>query len=53
VVSDEVSIAAFRERVQAMILAVCAEEFPARPSYMGCGRCDYRDLWEVGEKGEG
>jgi DNA helicase-2/ATP-dependent DNA helicase PcrA len=52
-IPDEESIAAFKERVQAMILAVFSEEFPARPSYMGCGRCDYRDLCEVGEKVEG
>jgi DNA helicase II / ATP-dependent DNA helicase PcrA len=51
---DEESIAAFRERVSGMISAVCLDEFPARPSYMGCQRCDYRDLCEVGEKnGEG
>jgi hypothetical protein len=50
---DEESIAAFRERVSSMISAVFLEVFSARPSYMGCGRCDYRDLCEVGEKGEG
>ena len=53
-IPDEESIAAFKERVSGMISAVCSEEFPARPLYMGCGRCDYRDLCEVGEKnGEG
>jgi hypothetical protein len=35
-----------------MIAAVCAEEFVAKPSYMGCQRCDYVDLCEAGEKGE-
>ena len=35
VFGDE-NIAAFNERVQEMIAAVCAEEFVARPSYMGC-----------------
>jgi DNA helicase-2/ATP-dependent DNA helicase PcrA len=53
-IPNEESIAAFKERVSGMISSVCSEEFPARPSYMGCGRCDYRDLCEVGEKnGEG
>jgi hypothetical protein len=47
---DYESIAAFRERVQGMIAAVCAEEFVARPSYMGCRNCDYGDLCEVGER---
>ena len=47
---DEESIAAFKERLQGMIAAVCAEEFVARPSYMGCRNCDYGDLCEVGEK---
>ena len=49
-IPDEESIAAFRERVQGMIASVCAEEFVARPSYMGCQRCDYVDLCEIGEK---
>ena len=40
------------KRLQGMIAAVCAEEFVARPSYMGCQRCDYGDLCEVGEKGD-
>jgi hypothetical protein len=35
-----------------MIAAVCAEEFVARPSYMGCQRCDYEDLCGMGEKGD-
>jgi hypothetical protein len=47
-VIDEERIAVFRERVQELILAVCSEEFPARPLFMGCGRGDYRDLCEVG-----
>ena len=29
-----------------MVAAVCAEEFVARPSYMGCRNCDYGDLCE-------
>ena len=33
-----------------MIGSVCAEEFVAKPSFMGCQRCDYKDLCEVGEK---
>ncbi len=45
------AIAAFRERLSGMISSVCAEEFVAKPSFMGCQRCDYRDLCEVGEKG--
>jgi hypothetical protein len=49
VFGDE-SIAKFRERVQGMIAAVCAEEFVARPSYMGCQRCDYVDLCEVNQR---
>jgi DNA helicase-2/ATP-dependent DNA helicase PcrA len=49
-VPDEESIAAFEERMEVMIAAVCAEEFPAKPSYMGCQRCDYVDLCEVGER---
>jgi hypothetical protein len=43
-------VAAFRERVSGMIGSVCAGEFVAKPSFMGCQRCDYRDLCEVGEK---
>lgn len=51
-IPDEESIAKFRERVHGMIAAVCAEEFGARPSYMGCQRCDYTDLCEAaGRKG--
>jgi DNA helicase II / ATP-dependent DNA helicase PcrA len=49
-IPDEASIAAFRERVSGMIDSVCAEEFVAKPSFLGCKRCDYRDLCEVGEK---
>ncbi len=49
-IPDEESIAAFRERLQGMIAAVCAEEFPARPSYMGCKNCDYTGLCEIAEK---
>ena len=33
-----------------MIAAVCAEEFVARPSYMGCRNYDYGDLCGIGEK---
>jgi hypothetical protein len=51
-IPDPEGIAAFKERVQGMIAAVCAEEFTARPSYIGCQRCDFVDLCEVGEKGE-
>ena len=51
-IPDESSIAAFRERVFGMIGSVCAKEFVAKPSFMGCQRCDYRDLCEVGERGE-
>jgi len=40
------------ERLQGMIAVVCAEEFAARPSYMGCRNCDYGDLCEMVEKGE-
>ena len=50
-IPDETSIAAFRERLSGMIAAVCAEEFVAKPSFMGCKNCDYGDLCEVGEKG--
>jgi hypothetical protein len=35
-IPDEESIAAFRERVQGMIASVCAEEFTAKPLFMGC-----------------
>jgi DNA helicase-2/ATP-dependent DNA helicase PcrA len=45
-IPDEESIAAFKERLQGMIAAVCAEEFPAKVSYMGCRNCDYTDLCE-------
>ena len=47
---DDESIAVFKERLRGMIAAVCAEEFAARPSFMGCRNCDYGDLCEVGEK---
>jgi DNA helicase-2/ATP-dependent DNA helicase PcrA len=50
-IPDEENIAAFKERVQGMIASVCAEEFVAKPSYMGCQRCDYVDLCEMGERG--
>jgi hypothetical protein len=51
---DDESIAAFRERLSGMIAMVCAEEFVAKPSFMGCQRCDYQNLCEAGEKsGEG
>jgi hypothetical protein len=46
------NIAAFGERLQGMIAAVCAEEFVARPSYIGCRNCDYGDLCDAGEKGD-
>jgi len=29
---------------------LCAEEFAARPSYMGCRNCEKGDLCEGGEK---
>jgi DNA helicase-2/ATP-dependent DNA helicase PcrA len=51
-IPDDESIAAFKERLQGMIAAVCAEEFVARPSYMGCRNCDYGDLCDAGEKGD-
>jgi hypothetical protein len=51
-VPDDESIAAFRERLQGMIVAVCAEEFVARPSYMGCRTCNYTDLCEANQRGE-
>jgi len=49
-IPDDESIAAFKERLQGMIAAVCAEEFVARPSYMGCRNCDYGDLCEVNQR---
>jgi DNA helicase-2/ATP-dependent DNA helicase PcrA len=49
-IPDDESIAAFKERLSGMVAAVCAEEFLARPSYMGCRNCDYGDLCEAGEK---
>ncbi len=49
-VPDEESIAAFKERAASMIAAVCAGEFPARASYMGCRNCDYKDLCETARK---
>jgi len=49
-IPDEESIAAFRERLSAMIAAVCAEEFPAKVSYMGCRTCDYTDLCEANQR---
>jgi len=36
-----------------MIGSVCAKEVVAKPLFMVCQRCDYRDLCEVGEKGVG
>ena len=51
-ISDESSIATFRERVQRMIGSVCAKEFVAKPLFVGCQRCDCRDLCDVGERGE-
>jgi hypothetical protein len=38
-IPDESSIAAFSVRVSGMIGSVCAEEFVAKPSFMGCQRC--------------
>jgi hypothetical protein len=35
-----------------MIGSVCAEEVVAKPSFMGCQRCEYVDLCEVGETGK-
>ena len=35
-IPDESSIAAFRERVSGIIGSVCAEEFVAKLSFMGC-----------------
>jgi hypothetical protein len=40
----------FLRRAAAMIAAVCAEEFPAKVSYIGCRNCDYGDLCEAEEK---
>jgi hypothetical protein len=34
-----------------MIAAVCAEEFVAKASYMGCRNCDYGDLCEITGRG--
>jgi DNA helicase-2/ATP-dependent DNA helicase PcrA len=48
-IPDEENIAAFKERVQGMVAAVCAEEFTAKVSYMGCQRCDYTDLCEANQ----
>jgi hypothetical protein len=48
-IPDDENIAAFKERVQGMIAAVCAEEFPAKVSYMGCRTCDYGDLCEANQ----
>ena len=36
--------------LKGMVGVMCAEEFVARPSYMGCRNCDYGDLYEMGEK---
>ena len=49
-IPDDESIAAFKERAASMIAAVCAEEFPARASYMGCRNCDYKDSRPVGKR---
>jgi DNA helicase-2/ATP-dependent DNA helicase PcrA len=51
-IPDPENIAAFRERVQGMIKAVCAEEFLAKPSYMGCRNCDYTDLCDTNQRGD-
>jgi hypothetical protein len=37
--------------VSKMIATDCADKFVAKPSFMGCQRCDYRDLGEVWERG--
>jgi len=51
-IPDNESIAAFKERLQGMIAAVCAEEFLAKVSYMGCRTCDYVDLCEANQHGD-
>jgi ATP-dependent DNA helicase UvrD/PcrA len=51
-IPDFESIGAFKERLQGMIAAVCAEEFVAKPSYMGCRTCDYTDLCEANQRGD-
>jgi DNA helicase-2/ATP-dependent DNA helicase PcrA len=49
---DEESIAAFKEKLSGMIDGVCAEEFPATPSYAACRFCDFKPLCGEQEKGE-
>jgi DNA helicase-2/ATP-dependent DNA helicase PcrA len=51
-VPDDESIAAFSERAEGMIAAICAEEFPPKVSYMGCRNCDYVDLCEANQRGD-
>jgi hypothetical protein len=46
-IPNEESIAKFKEQWLGMIAAVCAEEFPAKVSYMGSRTCDYTDLCEI------
>jgi len=48
---DDAIIVAFSERVYGRIGSVCAEEFVAKPSFMGWRRSSYRDLCEVREMG--
>ena len=47
----QAAVAIARERLVGMVAAVCAEEFLARPSFMGCRNCDYGDLCDAGERG--
>ncbi|NYT06496.1 MAG: Dna2/Cas4 domain-containing protein, partial [Methanomicrobiales archaeon] len=49
---DEESTGLFREKLSAMIGAICAGEFPASPSYTACRFCDYRALCDEQEKEE-
>ena len=35
-----------------MIGSVCAEEVVVKMLFVGCQRCDYRDLYEVGRGGK-
>jgi DNA helicase-2/ATP-dependent DNA helicase PcrA len=49
-IPDDAGILAFQEKLSAMIAAVCAEEFIATPSFMGCRHCDYTDLCDTTRK---
>jgi DNA helicase II / ATP-dependent DNA helicase PcrA len=44
------SIAGFKEYLTSLIGQICAEQFPARPSYSGCRWCDYASLCEGKER---